>query len=143
MSNVYLAIPGAPDRLLGHVHNDGQVYRSQAGLDDLVGHADLATGAVYQQRFGPDKKVGRVDLSDGRVYVSRLGPDTYVGQVHADGRMRLHQPLGVDDYIARVDEFLSYAHAAAALLLLVMPFLEAEPASESPEEAPTNSDSQS
>lgn len=101
------------------------------------------TGAVYQQRFGPDKKVGRVDLSDGRVYVSRLGPDTYVGQVHADGRMRLHQWLGVDDYIARVDEFLSYAHAVGALLLLVMPALEAEPASESPEEATTNSDSQS
>ncbi len=136
MSNIYLAIPGAPDRLLGHVHDDGQVYRSQAGLDDLIGHVDLATGAVYEQRLGPDKKVGHVNLSDGRVYATKLGPDTHVGQVEADGRIRLHESLAPDDYVARVDEFRSYAHAAGALLLLVMPALVVELPSEPPEEAP-------
>ncbi len=136
MSNVYLAIPGAPDRLLGHVHDDGQVYRSQAGLDDLVGHVNLTSGAVYEQRFGPDKKVGHVDLSNGRVYATRLGPDTYVGQVNADGRLRLHEALAVDDYVARVGEFRNYAHAAGALLLLVMPALKVELPSVPPEEAP-------
>lgn len=136
MSNVYLAIPGAPDRLLGHVHDDGKVYRSQAGLDDLVGHVNLTSGAVYEQRFGPDKKVGHADISSGRVYTTRMGPDTHVGQVEADGRMRLHQALAADDYVGRVDECRSYAHAAGALLLLVMPALEAEAPSEPPQEAP-------
>lgn len=138
MSNVYLALPGAPDRLLGRVEDDGRIYRSRAGLDDLVGHVNLVTGAVYEQRFGPDKKVGHVDLSSGRVYTTHFGPDTHVGQVDADGRMRLHQALAADDYVARVDEFRSYAHAAGALLLLVMPALEVEPPSEPSEEASMN-----
>lgn len=130
MSNVYLAIPGAPDSLLGHVHDDGAIYRSQAGPDERIGRVDLATGNVYEQRFGPDKKVGHVDLSSGRVYVTHLGPDTHVGQVAMDGRMHFHQALAIDDYAGRVDAFRSHAHTAGGLLLLVMPALQAEEASE-------------
>ena len=77
-----------------------------------------------------------MDASSGRVYATRLGHDTHEGQVDADGRMRLHQALAADDYVGRVDEFRSYAHAAGALLLLVMPALEAEAPSEPPQEAP-------
>ncbi len=134
MSNVYLAIPGAPDRLLGHVHDDGKVYRSQAGLDDLIGRVDLATGAVYEQRFGPDKKVGHVDPSSGRAYLTRLGPDTHVGQVNPDGRMYRHQAMAADDYAGNVEQFRSYAHCAGALLLLVLPALEPETSAEEVEE---------
>lgn len=136
MSNVYLALPGAPDRLLGHVHDDGKVYRSQTGLDDLVGHVNLANGAVYGQRFGPDKKIGHVDLSSGKVYSSRFGPDEHIGQVNDDGRMTCHQTLAADDYVAKVDEFHGYAHAAGGLILLVLPALEAELPAGSQQEAP-------
>ena len=47
MSKVYLAIPVAPDELLGHVKDDGTIYRSQAGPDHQIGHVDLATGDIY------------------------------------------------------------------------------------------------
>jgi len=121
---VYLHVPGAPDRLLGRVDEDGTIYRSQAGPDDEIGHVDLGTGHVYEQHFGPDKKVGHGDLSSGKVYLTRLGPDEHVGQVKADGTMRHHAARAVDDYVARVDQFLSYAHSAGAMLLLVLPALE-------------------
>jgi hypothetical protein len=136
MSNVYLALPGAPDRLLGRVEDDGRVYRSQTGLDDQVGRVDLATGNVYEQRFGPHKKVGHVDLNSGKVYSSRFGPDEHIGQVNDDGRMTCHQTLAVDDYVGKVDEFHGYAHATGGLLLLVLPALEAELPAGPQQEAP-------
>ena len=135
MSNVYLAVPGAPDRLLGHGDDDGKVYRSQAGLDDLIGRVDLATGAVYEHRFGPDKKVGHVDLSSGRVYLTRLAPDTHVGQVNPDGRMYRQQALAADDCAGNVEQFRSYAHSAGALLLLVLPALDLETSAQEVEES--------
>lgn len=125
MARVYIAIPGAPDRLTGHVDDEGSVYRSQTGFDDKVGRVDLASGNVYEQRFGPDKKIGHVDLSSGRVYATRLGSDEHVGQVNEDGKMHLHKALAVDDYIGNVDQFVSHAHTAGAMLLLVLPTLEA------------------
>ena len=137
---VYLAIAGAPDKLLGRINENGKIYRSQFGPDDEIGHVDLVTGDVYEQRFGPDKKVGHVDLSSGKVYASRLGPDEYVGQVREDGRMhRRHQSLAADDYIGNVDQFLSYPHSAGAMLLLVLPELESDTSNETFDgEAETN-----
>ncbi len=123
MSSVYLTIPGAPDRLLGHVDDAGRVSRSQAGLDDEIGHVNLVSGEVYATRFGPDKKVGHVDLGSGHVYGSRFGPDEYVGQVGVDGRMHRHQALAADADVGHVDAFRSHAHTAAAMLLLVLPAL--------------------
>ena len=134
MTKVYLALSGAPDRLLGHVEDDGRVYRSLVGPDNLIGHVDLATGNIYAQRFGPDKKVGHVDLSSGRVYATHPGPDAHVGQVREDGMMYLHQALATDDYVGHVDSFRSHAHTAGAMLLLVMPALETEAAKPAPEE---------
>jgi hypothetical protein len=124
MSKVYLAIPGAPDRLLGHVDEAGRVYRSQIGPDNLVGHVNLETGRIYEQRFGPDKRVGHVDLGSGKVVSTRLGPDEHVGQVAIDGKLRRAQALAMDDYVGRVEPFLSYAHSAGALLLLALPALD-------------------
>ncbi|MFN2169742.1 MAG: hypothetical protein ACK2U9_26210 [Anaerolineae bacterium] len=134
MSEVYLAIPGAPDKLLGHVDHTGKVYRSQVGPDNEIGHVNLETGRIYEQRFGPDKRVGRVDLGSGKVYTTRLGPDDYVGQVGADGKMHRAQTLAADDYVGKIDPFLSYPHAAGGLLLLVLPALQ--PA-EAPQDAET------
>lgn len=137
MSKVYLAIPGAPDQLLGHVDEAGQVYRSQIGPDNKVGYVNLENGRVYEQRFGPDKQVGHVDLGSGKVYATRLGPDEHVGQVAADGKMRRDQTLAADDYVGKVEPFLSYAHAAGALLLLVLPALEQATPPVAPVESPT------
>ena len=134
MSKVYLAISVAPDRLLGRIDDNGKIYRSQVGPDDEMGHVDLSTGEIYEQHFGPDKKVGHVALSSGKVYATRLGPDAYVGEVSADGRMHRHQTLATDEYIGKVDQFLSYAHSAGAMLLLVLPVLEPDTSSETPDE---------
>lgn len=133
MTKVYLALSGAPDRLLGRVEADGRVYRSESAFDDQIGHVDLTTGDIYEQRFGPDKKIGHVDLSSGKVYSSRLGPDEHVGQVNDDGRMHLHRSLAGDDYAGSVAQFQSYAHSAGAMLLLVLPAIEPDASGEAPE----------
>ena len=132
MSKVYLAIPHALDKVLGHVNESGKVTRSQIGIDREVGHANLATGDIYAQRFGPDKTVGRVDLSSGKVYATRIGPDHYVGWVAADGRMHRHRAFAPDVHIGQVESPLSFAHSAAAMLLLVLPALEEQTAAETP-----------
>jgi hypothetical protein len=44
--------------------------------------------------------------------------------VDDQGRMHSHVSMGADDYIGKIDPFVSYAHAGAALLLLVLPTLE-------------------
>ena len=124
MYRVYLAIPRAFDELLGHVRDDGKVLRSQVGIDDRVGEVDLSTGKVYEERLGPDKQIGRVDLKTGKVYLSRFGPDEYVGRVDNHGHMHRHVSLAPDEYIGKVDPFVSIAHTAAAMLLLVLPAFE-------------------
>lgn len=125
MSKVYLAVPGALDRLLGHVDEAGRISRSQAGPDQAVGYVNLETGNVYERRFGPDNKVGRVDLSSGDVYATRPGPDDYVGRVREDGRMYRHRDMAVDSYVGVADPFQSFAHSGGAMLLLVLPAIEA------------------
>jgi hypothetical protein len=131
MSKVYLAVSNAPDTLLGRVENDGRVYLDQMGPDDLVGHVDLNSGDIYAQRFGPDKKIGHVDLSSGKVTTSRFGPDAHIAQVGENGRMYVHRAVATDTYIGNVDPFMSHAHTAAALLLLVLPALDQGIAGES------------
>ena len=132
MSKVYLAIPHAPDRLLGHIKENGNVYRSEAGPDDKIGHVELKSGKVYSRRPGPDKKIGHVDLENGRVYAARVGLDKHIGRVQEDGKLYLDRSLAPDKYVGRVDPFLSYAHAGAAMLLLVAPALEAQDADAEP-----------
>lgn len=124
MAKVYVEIPMAPDKLLGHVNEDGEVYRSRVGLDDRVGTVDLSSGKIYADRFGPDNKVGYVDLDNGKVYFTRVGIDEYAGRVDGDGRMYSHVPLAADEYVGNVDRFMSYAHSAGAMLLLVLPALD-------------------
>lgn len=124
MSNIYLAVKLAPDKLLGRIDDKGIVYQSQIGLDKKIGHVDLATGHVYEDRFGPDKPIGHVGLGDGKVYAERGLIDSYVGRVNANGKMYHHKFLAKDDYIGGVDPFVSFAHSAAAMLLVVLPAFE-------------------
>ena len=124
MSKIYLAFPRAFDDQLGHITDDGKVYRSKFGPDEYLGKVDLSSGKIYADQFGPDKKVGYVDLENGKVYLSRVGLDEYVGRVDNDGHMHRHVPMGADDYIGNVDKFVSYAHSAGAMLLLILPALE-------------------
>jgi hypothetical protein len=126
MSKVYLEVPLAPDRLIGHVKENGNVYRSDAGRDDKIGHVHLKSGKVYARRLGVDKKVGHVDLDDGRIYATKIGPDKYVGRVKEDGTIHLDKSLAPDDYVGKVNPFISYAHSGAAMLLLVVPALESQ-----------------
>jgi hypothetical protein len=133
MSKVYLAIPHASDRLLGHVTEDGKIFRSQIGPDDEIGHVSLSTGQIYEKRFGLDKKIGYVDPSNGKVYLNRLGPDEYTGQATTDGSLYRHVPMSADDYVGKVERFVSYAHSAGALLLLVLPAIEARKEDETAE----------
>ena len=126
MSKVYLQVSLAPDRLLGHVKENGNVYRSDTGFDDKIGHVHLKSGKVYARRLGVDKKVGHVDLSNGRVYATKAGPDKYVGRVNADGKIDLDKSLAPDDYVGKVKPFISFAHSAAAMLLLLLPAIESQ-----------------
>jgi hypothetical protein len=124
MYKVYRANPLALDELLGYVRDDGKVFRTRVGFDDCLGEVDLATGKVYAERFGPDKEIGHVDMKNGKVYLRRLGPDQYVGSVDGHGHMHRHVKMAKDDYIGQVDRFVSYAHSAGAMLLLVLPSFE-------------------
>jgi len=125
MSKVHLHRAGWPDKHLGNINENGDVYRADPGLDDRIGKVDLDTGKVYSRKFGPDKYIGRVELHSGKVYRHVLmGADEYLGWVDENGRMFLHDPLSPDDYIGNVHEPLSYAHAGAAFLLLVYPKTE-------------------
>jgi len=126
MSKIYLAINNAPDKLLGYVKDDGEIYLSKPGFDKHIGHVDLASGKIYAKRFGPDKAIGRVDLKSGKVYHRRFGPDEYMGNVDGDGRMHRHVPRGHDEYIGKADPFISYAHAGGGMLMLLLPALEPE-----------------
>lgn len=116
-----------PDALIGHVDDEGRVYRAQSGPDDLVGHVDLASGRVYESLHGPDKLVGHVDLADGRCYGARLGPDHYLGRISPDGSMHVQRPLAPDERVATSKPYLGPAPAGAAFILLVVPLLEEEP----------------
>jgi len=124
MSSVYLEKSLAPDHLLGHVKENGDVYRNDLGFDDRIGHVHLESGKVYARRLGKDKKIGHVDLENGKVYRSRFGPDEYVGRVEHNGDINLDRSLWPDDTVARVEPFISFAHSGAAMLLLVLPALE-------------------
>lgn len=126
MSKVYLAIPSALDKHLGHVNEEGKIYRSKVGPDEYVGEVDLSSGKIYAERFGPNQKIGYVDLENGKVYLSKLGLDEYVGSVDKQGRMHRHVPMGADEYIGNVEDYVSYAHSAGAMLLLILPALEEE-----------------
>jgi len=123
MSKVYLNKPGF-DKHLGRVDEKGDVYRSDAGIDDRIGSVNLETGKVYHRRLGPDEYVGRVELENGKVYRSRIGPDEYLGRVHKNGHMYLHDPLAPDDHVGHLATPISPLHTGAAFLLLVLPVLE-------------------
>jgi len=127
MSKVFLQQAGKPDRLLGHVHEDGRVTRSEPGPDEVIGRVDLETGKIYASKLGPDQYLGRVDLENGKVYrhVS-LASDEYLGRVAENGRMYRHVPAAADDYIGSLPEPPSFAHTGAAFMLLVLPFIEQE-----------------
>jgi hypothetical protein len=126
MSKVFLHQAGKPDRLLGHISEDGRVIRSVPGPDDEIGHVDLATGKIYARKLGPDEYLGRVDLENGKVYRHvALGSDEYLGRAAENGRMYRHVPAAADDYIGSLPGAPSYAHSGAAFLLLVLPYLEA------------------
>jgi hypothetical protein len=133
MYRVYKAVPMGLDEHLGHVNEDGKVYRSKVGLDDHLGTVDLSSGKIYTERFGPNKKIGHVNLKNGKVYLSKFGIDEYVGSMDDHGHMHRHVPMGADEYIGKIDPFVSYAHAAGAMLLLVLPAVEGEEQEENPD----------
>jgi hypothetical protein len=135
MYKVYFAISRAMDKQLGYVREDGTIYQSKVGLDERLGKVDLASGKVFEDRFGPDKTVGYVDLKNGKVYLSRFGPDKYVGNVDGNGRMHRHVPMATDEYIGKIEPFISYAHSAGAMLLLVLPALDETEPAETPDQA--------
>ena len=47
--------------------------------------------------------------------------------------MHRHVPMAFDEYIGKIDRFVSYAHSAGAMLLLVLPALDSQSQSEIPE----------
>ncbi|MCP4164700.1 MAG: hypothetical protein GY759_02260 [Chloroflexi bacterium] len=123
-NNIYLHKSLAADELLGHVNEDGKVYKHRFGPDKYVGRVDLESGKVYASKAGPDKKLGYVELESGRIYRSDLGPDDHIGNIREDGRMYRAVAWAGDDYIARIETPFVVTQGAAAYLLLVMPTLE-------------------
>lgn len=120
----------ALDELLGRVEPDGRVYESRLGPDKFIGRVEIDNGKVYESRLGPDRYVGRVELDTGKVYRARVGPDEYLGRVNGEGQFHCHRPLGPDAYIGKLTEMASYAHGAAAFILLALPAWEAAQAAE-------------
>ncbi len=124
-SKVFRHKPLAPDEQIGRVEPDGKVYEALFGPDKYVGHVEVDTGKVFEARFGPDKEIGRVTLDNGKAYRAKFGPDEYVGHADGDGKLYRHKPLAADEYLGHIQQMPAYAHAGAALLLLVLPAWEA------------------
>ncbi len=120
-SKVFRHKPLAPDQQIGHVAPDGRVYESLLGPDKYVGRVEVDTGRVWEARFGPDKEIGRVALDSGQAYRAKFGPDEYVGHADGDGKLYRHKPLAADEYLGHIETMPGFAHAGAALLLLVLP----------------------
>ncbi len=128
MSKVFLHQAGRPDKLLGHVKNDGSIIRSEPGFDDEIGHVDVSSGKIYAKRLGLDDYLGRVDMDDGRIYRHvPAGSDEYLGKVLKDGAMYRHVPKASDDYIGKLQDSPSFAHAGAAFMMLVLPAVDDQP----------------
>lgn len=125
-SNVFRHKPVAPDELIGHVEADGRVVAAQFGPDRTVGRVDVSSGRVWETRFGPDRLIGHVGLDTGKCFRAVFGPDEYVGHVDGEGRLFRHIPVAVDAYLGRIEPMPGFAHAGAALLLLILPKWEAE-----------------
>lgn len=125
-SNVYRQKALAPDLKVGRVEPDGRVYADQFGPDRYVGRVEVDTGRVWESHLGPDKLIGHVEPATGRCFHARFGPDEYVGRAAGDGRLYRHVPVALDEYVGSIEHMPGLAHAGAALLLLVLPSLEAE-----------------
>lgn len=115
------------ETLTEHLSLQANGYRctTDPGIDDRIGHVELDTGKVYQRRPGPDEYLGRVELDTGKVY--RHVPadfDEYLGKVDGKGRMYQHESLAPDAYMGKISAFISFAHAGAGFLLLVLPAYE-------------------
>jgi hypothetical protein len=123
-SKVYRHKPLSPDEYLGRVEPDGKVYETRFGPDRFVGRVETDTGKIYQAHVGPDRYIGRVELDTGKVYRTKLGPDEYLGRVDGDGHFHRHRPMAPDVYIGKIASMPSYAHGAAAYLLLALPAWE-------------------
>jgi len=63
MSKVYLHRAGAPDKLLGHVKENGKVYRTAPGIDDRIGQVDLDTGKVLSENDRVERALGSSAVS--------------------------------------------------------------------------------
>ena len=127
MSKVYLHRSGFPDKLLGHVNEDGRVFRSELGPDEEIGRVELGTGKIYISLIRPGTYAGRVQLETGKVF--RHVPnalDEYLGEAHENGKMYRHVAAWPDRYIGNIADTddLSVAHVGAAFLLLVLPAVE-------------------
>ena len=91
------------ETLTEHLSLQANGYRctTDPGIDDRIGHVELDTGKVY--RHVP------------------AGFDEYLGKVDGKGRMYQHESLAPDAYMGKVSAFISFAHAGAGFLLLVLP----------------------
>ncbi len=125
-SNVFRQKALAPDVKVGRVEPDGRVYAERFGPDHYIGRVEVDTGRVWEAHLGPDKLIGHVEPGTGRCFRARFGPDEYVGRAAGDGRLYRHVPVAIDEYIGSIEHMAGLAHAGAALLLLVLPEVEAE-----------------
>ena len=124
MGEVFLHRSGRPDKKLGHVDNEGRIFRRDP-KEEEIGRVDLGTGRVYITFLGQDTYAGRVHLHKGTVYRHvEKARDDYLGEVHKDGKMYRHRPAWPDKYVGNMTEPLTVAASGAAFLLLVTPAVE-------------------
>jgi len=125
-SKVYLQRALAPDKHLGYVKENGEVFREDPGLNDRIGHVDIFTGRVFRRRTAaPDKLVGHVDVDNGKIHLEvPASADKYIGRVRTNGELNLHMAGQLDVKIGSVKNMESLAQGGGAFLLLVLPAFE-------------------
>ena len=125
-SVVYLQRAMAPDKKLGYVKENGEVYREDPGFNDRIGHVDITSGRVYRRRSAaPDKLVGHVDVDNGKIHLEvPVSPDKYIGRVRTNGDLNLHLAGSPDVKIGSIKDMESLAQGGGAFLLLVLPAFE-------------------
>lgn len=125
-SKVYLQRALAPDKHLGEVKENGDVFREDVGLNDRIGNVDINSGRIYRRRnLAPDQLVGHVDVDNGKIHLEVPGsPDKYIGRVRTNGELNLHMAGQPDVKIGSVKDMVSLAQGGGAFLLLVLPAFE-------------------
>lgn len=112
MAKIYEHVELAPDPLLGHIDENGQIYYDEGGQSEILGRIDYEKGQVYDE---DDVYMGWIE-ENGEIYGSYEDGDLRLGRVADDGKLYVYDEDEAELYVGQVTEMKQKADGAAAVL---------------------------